>query len=346
MISPEAVMQDMITAPAGSGPYIPNTSTSTQTTVNFDRNDKYWDKSRTQAAHLSIATIGDDQTKLNALKSGEVDIAIFSPGAWPEIEAATGSGSKLKAYVSEGLGVDTVLFNLGGNPALQNPDVRHALSLAIDRPAISSSVLNDKCTATSQIFAPGVPGYLADADVNLAPDVDGAKALLAKALLAKAGVTSLDLHGLTPAIEPFQSILQVLQAQWGEIGVNLSIDARPPADVNAMFNSGQGDLAALTTSGGPSSGRALDDVVIKTIGGVPSWITDAQAAAYKLPQDGAEAKKIYEDVTVRAEAEPVILPICRPNEIIVASDKMIGADALAWSKLSLIFDPTTLGKAR
>lgn len=343
MVSPNEVdKEDLATTPAGSGPYIPDLAASTDTVVVMNRNEDYWNDEATKYKVLEIHTITDDQTKLNALRANEIDLAYFAANAFSQVESAVTPGAGMRLFVA-----DDTLYAIGVNvnaerePALRDPAVRRALSMAIDRKAIADSLLYGQCTPHAQPFGPGVTGYVDGLDDDV-PDPAGARDLL-----RSTGHENLQVTILVPTVEPFRSVGEVVQRQWLDIGVRASVRALPGEEFTPAFVTGQGQFSVGTKQVGPVPERVLDDQLARGfIGTVPPWFTDLRARARGLPQDSAEADAAYEELTTRLMDEPLSISICRPSEIIVARDHVLGADQLMWSKFSTTFDPRYVGIAR
>ncbi|MPZ80088.1 MAG: hypothetical protein GEV28_06715 [Actinophytocola sp.] len=343
MISPKAVANDdLATTPSGSGPYIPNLEKSTDTVVVFDRNDKYWNDDAIKNKSLEIHTINDDQTKLNALRTGEIDLAYFAPSSYSQVKSAVTAGSGLELYTADdtqyAIGVNV---NAEHEPAMKDPAVRRALSLAIDRKAIADSLLYGQCTPHAQPFGPGVIGHIDGLDEDpYDPDK-------ARDMLRAAGHENLSLTILVPTVEPFKSVGEVLQRQWASIGVQASVRALPGEEFGAAFVAGQGEVSIGAKPVGPVPARALAHQAARGfIGTVPTWLTDLTTKVYALPQDGPEAEDAYKEIATRLNNEPLSMLICRPSEIILARDNVLGADKLMWSKFSTTFDPRYVGIAK
>jgi peptide/nickel transport system substrate-binding protein len=95
--------------------------------------------------------------------------------------------------------------------------VRRALSLAIDREAMNQVVFDGVMATGNQPFPPTSPWYNANFPV-LPRDVDAAKALL-----AEAGIESLDIEVQTTPDPVNQQLMQVVQAMAAEVGINITI---------------------------------------------------------------------------------------------------------------------------
>ncbi len=151
--------------------------------VVLERNENYWDNANTTMDKITLRYILDTSTALTAYESGEVDGIRNIPST---------DVTRLKA---EDAGVQSVpsfgtvyyLINCEKEP-YNNPLVRKALNLAIDRQAIIDNVVQVDAQPAYNFISPGysVDGVdLTDgrSDRELSPtaDVEAAKAALAEA---------------------------------------------------------------------------------------------------------------------------------------------------------------------
>lgn len=104
------------------------------------RNDMYWDNENTIMEEVTALIINDSNQALTRFLAGEVDFVMDVPaGQFPRLNAeypgqALSMPSSCSYYYQ---------FNMtdSGNPALQDPSVREALSLAVDRGVIVDNIL-------------------------------------------------------------------------------------------------------------------------------------------------------------------------------------------------------------
>ncbi|SEV92429.1 oligopeptide transport system substrate-binding protein [Cognatiyoonia koreensis] len=104
-----------------------------------ERNPMYWDNDNTIIEKVTALVITDENTALTRYLAGELDWTQVPAGQFPSLSAD---------YPEQAVSVPEAcsyyyMFNLRDNAPeeLQNPDVRKALSLAIDRDIITNAVL-------------------------------------------------------------------------------------------------------------------------------------------------------------------------------------------------------------
>ena len=212
----------------GNGPY-KMTEWVPGSHITYTKNDKYWDYENLGTTNLKFVLMDDDSAILNAFTQKEILFADTLPN--DEIDAWR---DKPEFNLEGQLGTYYISFNVKKAP-LDNPKVRQALTLAVDRDFIVKNI-----GKAGQVPAGGfVPIGLSDTDKTKEfrtvggdyydPTAAGNAANLAKAkeLLAEAGYPNGE--GL-PNIEYLyntgtghQAIGEALQNMWKAIGVNVTL---------------------------------------------------------------------------------------------------------------------------
>ncbi|MGF1597139.1 MAG: ABC transporter substrate-binding protein [Acidimicrobiales bacterium] len=202
---------DLDVNPVGSGPY--TVREYTDGGVKYDRWDGYYDAENTLHAAVEIRSIPDDNTRMSGLLSGEIDAAIARLGQLGEAEAG---GLNIE------IGVQAQIYQLAletDREPLANPDVRRAISHAIDREAINQGLYDGNCTPSVQPYPEGFPGHAAGGTVE---EYGAFDLELARQLMADAGYA--DGFSITmgaPAITNYTNQLEIYQAQLAEIGITV-----------------------------------------------------------------------------------------------------------------------------
>jgi peptide/nickel transport system substrate-binding protein len=165
---------------AGTGPFVftPG-SWIKDDEITLVRNPAYWrvDEHGVRLPYVDrvrLRTIGTTELLVAALRGGQVDaIRDFHPMDMPLLK----SDPKVSLIERAPNNVGYIRFNTS-HPPLNDPDVRKALALAIDRQAIVDGVFSGFATPASQFLPPGMLGY-DDAVREFQPyDVEAAKRLL------------------------------------------------------------------------------------------------------------------------------------------------------------------------
>lgn len=160
--------------PVGTGAFKYKSFAPGQESV-FDRFDNY----RGEQAHLDqltiISSFGADTAAFNALQGGEIDIFAYAPLA---LVKQVGEGGAIKPLVSKP-GQWTPFTMRVDQAPFDNPDVRMAFRLLVDRQQLIDISLSGYGKVGNDIYSPWDPAY--DASLKRERDIDQAKFLLKKA---------------------------------------------------------------------------------------------------------------------------------------------------------------------
>jgi ABC-type transport system substrate-binding protein len=206
----------------GTGPfkmvsYTPNTQ------LVLKRNDGYWNKeAAAKVSDLTIRYMPEQSAQIAALKSGQIDLMF--PSAEGKLQLKGDAAVTVVAVTS----TNTVRLNVNsGRPPFNNADVRRAISLAMNRPAIVQGAFLGEAVPSAQL----PPSY------SWAPKIDSLKyykhdVAQAKALLAKAGHPQgidITLNHLTGWGSYLDRFAELLKSQLAEAGIRVTIQANPNA---------------------------------------------------------------------------------------------------------------------
>jgi ABC-type transport system substrate-binding protein len=187
--------------------------------VEYTRVPGYWDPDGARLAKMTYLISGDDNARLNAVTTGAADLTFLRASM---LRPAQESGlvicqqPSLSSYT---LNLNTARSEFG------NEKVREAMNAAVDRASIGLLV-SGLCQPAGQMF----PDFYYASSKNVtaaAHDPD-----LARRLLAEAGLPdgfSFDMEVIN--LDVYQQIAQVLQANFAEVGIEMSIT---PVDINKL----------------------------------------------------------------------------------------------------------------
>jgi peptide/nickel transport system substrate-binding protein len=222
IVSPKAAQAagDFANHPVCAGPYkfverVP------QDRIVLERFPDYWDKGSIHFDRIVFRPIPDSTVRLANLQSGSLDM--IERLAATDLEAAR-KDPRLKVSTITGLGYQTLSVNLNSGPRSktplgQDPRVREALELSLDRTALNEVVFNGLFTPGNQWVDPKNPFYVKSFPI---PQRNVAKA---KQLLAAAGVPNPHATLLATTVPEIQRAAQVIQAMASEAGFDIQIQA-------------------------------------------------------------------------------------------------------------------------
>jgi len=145
--------------------------------VRLKKNLRYWDATNTQSDVIDILPMGSPSTSFDLYEQGAVDI-IWDKEVVPA-ELLDVLMKRPDAHRFDYLGTYWISFNVTRKP-FDNPLVRKALALAVDRDSIVKKVMRGEERPVSHIVPDGTANYTSPEGLNYDP-------ALAKKLLAEAG---------------------------------------------------------------------------------------------------------------------------------------------------------------
>jgi peptide/nickel transport system substrate-binding protein len=201
----------------GAGPYMLDAAqTVAGDEYTYLPNPHYYDKGAVYWNKVVIKVITDPQSMLNALQTGQIQVANGDPTT---IASATKAGLTVTSTPDLWMGVTLADRNGAMAKPLASVQVREALNYATNRSAISTALFPGTGTATSQLAPPGGYGY--DPALTGAYPYNVAKA---KQLLAAAGYPGgLSLKLVTGEYGGENLMAQALAQQWQQVGVKLQV---------------------------------------------------------------------------------------------------------------------------
>lgn len=227
--------KDIFTSGNGTGPY-KLASYEPGQSADFVLYDKYWGE-KPAIKRIDVKVLPDAQSAIAQLRAGAID---FIPGVTRD-NVAQLAGSAFKTGIAS---ADASVFDVGINvtkPPFDKPEVRKAISLALDRQRIATEVggpgSNVRClpwTERDKAIAYGLE--------NSCPyDVAQAKALIEKAGATGATVEILSSGQSAPEIG---TLAQIMQSSFDQIGLNTKITDLSGTAFVAQFRKSQFELTS------------------------------------------------------------------------------------------------------
>jgi peptide/nickel transport system substrate-binding protein len=207
---------DLNEKPVGSGPF-KFVSYEPRSAIKFERNPDYFQAGKPYFDALEYRIISDVTALTDAIMSGEVN---FSNEIPPKDWATVSSNPDLTTQALEGSRYYWLLPNNQKKP-LDNPKVRQAIGLALDRNALVAGAFFGQATPLVGGVVPKWNwGY---ADIKFfkeGADVEGAKKLLAEAGYPDGFETSMTMASSFPAMV---AMAPIIQANLAAVGIKAKI---------------------------------------------------------------------------------------------------------------------------
>lgn len=328
MISGRAIAAgtDLTRAPAGSGPF--RLVDLAQDRAVYERDDAYWDVAgRPQLRRVSILGMADDNARLAALQSGQIQLAPILPNQAAAYQSLLDDGSLTQIQFTgevQGLYLNTK------NPALADPRVRQALDKAVDRNAINAALFEGRARPAFQFYPDGMPGFVPDADKDRF-DPEGAKRLL-----AEAGQQNLQLGVILTSTDPGDSIATIVQSQLAAVGVTLNLRKYAPIEARPAWRQGGSDgfTAIFTMGGDPSEFLRRAVLGPDDPGGPPADLAAASATALNVPLTDPARASAFEEITTMLTAQPLHIPVIRVPVQYLARPDLMHLQDMALSRIT------------
>jgi ABC-type transport system substrate-binding protein len=298
--APEQLKSDKPDHPIGTGPFefkewVPDNHFTAV------KNPNYWrkDANGVQLPYLDsieFRPIPDPSSRLNALKTGDIDVAEASSIGQPKLDELTAAGLTVNEDY-DNVGSGNLLMN-NDSPVVKDKRVREAIVAAIDREAFTRAALDDSFEVADQPFPEGSKWHT---DVDYPQyDPDKAKQLVEE-YEAENGPIKISIMTITSGAptEP----AQFLQQQLEEVGMDVTIDDLEQVTFIQRFVSGDYDTVYL----GSFFGAADPDgsyPFITSKGAAPETLIKLNFARYRNPEVDAalQAQRMTDDDATR-EAE-------------------------------------------
>lgn len=308
MVSPSVLTEGVIGStlkPVGAGPFRVKTFDANVKTITT-RFDQYWGGTKGRSAGFEHHYVPDGRARLNALRSGQANIALIDPRQIPEARSA---GLHIQLVEKNALWV--IYPNLKKGP-FADIRVRRAMMHAIDREGIAEALTNGSARATWQIWSNKSPFYVPELE-NAYP-YDLAKA---KALLAEAGFKDgFEITDLLLNNSEYRQMGEALQASLAEAGIRVKFDVvdvsqftqfyRPPTRGDMLMGryGGRSDpiqtVHEITGSGGSyAPGGAASPRIDELLG-------QARAMAAADPRRAGVMRDLAREISGAAAILPIV----------------------------------------
>lgn len=255
MISPTAYEEDpdnFAQNPIGAGPFkmvnrVPNGE------VVFEAFEDYWDEGKPYLDKLTVKIMSDENTRLNAIRSGEVDFAFqFSPNNIEDLN----NDPNLTVVESNHVAFRMIYLNLSMAP-FDNKELRLAVQHGIDREALIQAVNFGMGEPAYQPF----PNEYWAADEELKIDYDPEKS---KQLIEESGIVNPSFTMIHHSNALESRLAEAIKNQLQEIGITVELQAMEITAASGSFFAEKQEPAALSQwTGRPDAQMTMNNLFSK-----------------------------------------------------------------------------------
>jgi peptide/nickel transport system substrate-binding protein len=284
--------------PVGAGPWKVSDESVVGQRMVYTAYDGYWDKSVQKVKRIEISLVTAESMG-NALLGGQIDIGSVE-GRRDMIPQLKKAGFNQQDFPT--IPYQHMLYLRKTGP-LADVRVRQAISMAIDRDALNSQVLESACKPQAAVQALPAP------QTGAAPKAD---LTAAKQLLTDAGYAQgIDLKVVVSSAGPGSKILQAMQGQLAKIGVRMSINPMARAQLLSTYVGGSVD-GYFTVNTGDTDPASLVAQLSTTLspGGFGDPTLNSLAARGANTVDAAARKAAYAEWNQRFTTTAFGIGIC------------------------------------
>ncbi|MBT2654434.1 ABC transporter substrate-binding protein [Bacillus sp. ISL-18] len=280
MVSPTAVEKNgesYSQHPIGTGPFkmsrhVPNGE------IVYEANKEYWDKDLPYLDKMTVKIMPEETTRINALKSGEVDFAEnISPGTVSSLV----NDKNLKVLQEISLPFKMLYLNDAKAP-LDNKAVRQAINFGIDREALIKAINFGIGEPAYQPFPKAYWAANKDLKINYDPEK-------AKQILKEAGINKVSFTLVHHSMAYDQRVAEAIKSQLAEIGIEVKLQAMEQQAALANF----WDEKKANSFLGRWSARPDPQITMKALYSSGSYYNTGHTTA-EIDKLIAEAGKTYD----------------------------------------------------
>lgn len=242
MINPNVLDgTDLTRNPQGSGPWIWSESDS-QAGVRevYDVNPDYWRPADQGVERIVYTSIIDNIARMNALVTGEADVATLTP----EAQVKTGLDAGMELVSVPDFFPFILVADREGQivPELADPRVRQAIGFAIDRDAYNDIVHSGRGNPSSGIYPENYPQFhVPELDSYYTYDPDHARELLADAGYPNGFTLEM------PVMPVIQPVVELLAQMLGAVGIDVDLVQLNNGELGPRLHAGDVAITWLRT---------------------------------------------------------------------------------------------------
>ncbi|WP_432520230.1 ABC transporter substrate-binding protein [Kineococcus sp. SYSU DK006] len=312
----------------GSGPFTVGSYTKDSEVVLDKRTGYDWGPTgsrHTGEAYLDTITyqvVPESSVRTGSLLSRQIDATAGI--AAQDLPQFDGDGFWTQRRANPGIPYN--FFPNSSRPLFSDVRVRQALSRAIDREQLAA-ILNPGDVAVTSALSASTPSAPDDADL-LVHDPEGAAALLDEAGWSEGadGIRTKDGQRLTFTVtfwQPVSAVLELVQQQLREVGVDLQLKQATVAETNAVQESGDYDVLFYNlTRSDPDVLRTVFAQSARNVAQRPRGAVDDALDQQAATLDAAQRSELVAQASRQLLTEAHSVPLVELSTVIAAREQV------------------------
>lgn len=323
-----------------SGPFKITGWKGTNDTWSFVKNNQYWDKQAVKLSKISYQVVKTTNTGYQLYQQGKLDLTPLSSEQVKQLKKNKDFKTYPYSYVAF-LAYNFQAKDATVKKALNNKNIRLALSLSLDRKILTSKVFGDGSSVPTGFVASGLaydPANKEDfaKEQKVANTVDYNEKLAEK--YWKTGLNELGLKKLNLTLlasnesTNADALTQYLQSQWTKVlsGINVKVNSIPSKNAYTKASSGDFDIYVSGWGGDFSDPMTFMQILQKgTSYNYGKWNNAEYNRLIKkaLTTDANDVNKRWQDLVKAAQvanADQAVSPIYQQTTAYLQNSKVKG----------------------
>lgn len=323
-----------------SGPFKITGWKGTNDTWSFVKNNQYWDKQAVKLSKISYQVVKTTNTGYQLYQQGKLDLTPLSSEQVKQLKKNKDFKTYPYSYVAF-LAYNFQAKDATVKKALNNKNIRTALSLSLDRKILTSKVFGDGSSVPTGFVASGLaydPANKEDfaKEQKVANTVDYNEKLAEK--YWKTGLKELGLKKLNLTLlasnesTNADALTQYLQSQWTKVlsGINVKVNSIPNKNAHTKASSGDFDIYVSGWGGDFSDPMTFMQILQKgTSYNYGKWNNAEYNSLIKkaLTTDANDVNKRWQDLVKAAQvanADQAVSPIYQQTTAYLQNSKVKG----------------------
>ncbi|MCT2878666.1 peptide ABC transporter substrate-binding protein [Lactobacillus delbrueckii] len=323
-----------------SGPFKITGWKGTNDTWSFVKNNQYWDKQAVKLSKISYQVVKTTNTGYQLYQQGKLDLTPLSSEQVKQLKKNKDFKTYPYSYVAF-LAYNFQAKDATVKKALNNKNIRLALSLSLDRKILTSKVFGDGSSVPTGFVASGLaydPANKEDfaKEQKVANTVDSNEKLAEK--YWKTGLKELGLKKLNLTLlasnesTNADALTQYLQSQWTKVlsGINVKVNSIPNKNAHTKASSGDFDIYVSGWGGDFSDPMTFMQILQKgTSYNYGKWNNAEYNSLIKkaLTTDANDVNKRWQDLVKAAQvanADQAVSPIYQQTTAYLQNSKVKG----------------------